>query len=176
MKVIALGLGLETDLFINKHKEISSNQNPTTLRTAYYPSIQKSSVKEYQMRCGEHSDYGTFTLLFQDQNGGLEVMHKFGQYIAAPYIQNTVLLNIGNLLQRWTSDTLISTKHRVPIPQSDDMLNSPRQSVAFFVHPDHIAILACCDGLDKYPPIISIQCLKATHSEIFSRESYPTGD
>ncbi|XP_072322172.1 uncharacterized protein [Scyliorhinus torazame] len=176
LKVIAMGLSLEPDFFINKHTKIGSNQNPTTLRTAYYPSIQKSSLKEHQMRCAEHSDFGTCTLLFQDKSGGLEVMNKSGQYCAAPYIPNTVLLNIANLLQRWTSDALISMKHRVPIPQTDDMLNSPRQSVAFFVHPDHNTILECCDGLNKYPPISSIQYLKETHGEIFPRESYPTGD
>ncbi|XP_067902363.1 uncharacterized protein si:dkey-10o6.2 isoform X3 [Heterodontus francisci] len=139
MKLIALGLGLESDFFVNKHKKIGSNKNPTTLRTAYYPAIQKSTVVEHQMRCGEHSDYGTFTLLFQDKNAGLE-------------------------------------KHRVPIPQSDDMLNSPRQSVAFFVHPDHDATLVCCDGLDKYPPIKAIQYLKENLSDVFQRESYPTDD
>ncbi|XP_078077511.1 uncharacterized protein LOC144499270 [Mustelus asterias] len=176
LKAIAMGLGLESDFFINKHKKIGSNQNPTTLRTAFYPPIQKSSVKEHQTRCAEHSDFGTFTLLFQDESGGLEVMHKSGQYIAAPYVPNTVLLNIANLLQRWTSDALISTKHRVPLPQTDDMLNSPRQSVAFFVHPDHNAILACCDGSDKYPVISSIQYLKEIHGDLFQRESYPTGD
>ncbi|XP_067849602.1 uncharacterized protein si:dkey-10o6.2 isoform X2 [Heptranchias perlo] len=109
MKVIALGLRVESDFFINKHKMMGCNQNPTTLRASYYPPIQKSSVKEHQVRCGEHSDYGTFTLLFQDKSAGLEVMHKSGQYVAAPYIPNTVLLNIADLLQRWTSDTLIST-------------------------------------------------------------------
>ncbi|XP_067902362.1 uncharacterized protein si:dkey-10o6.2 isoform X2 [Heterodontus francisci] len=176
MKLIALGLGLESDFFVNKHKKIGSNKNPTTLRTAYYPAIQKSTVVEHQMRCGEHSDYGTFTLLFQDKNAGLEVMNRSGQFVAAPYIPKTVLLNIANLLQRWTSDRLISTKHRVPIPQSDDMLNSPRQSVAFFVHPDHDATLVCCDGLDKYPPIKAIQYLKENLSDVFQRESYPTDD
>ncbi|GCC19323.1 uncharacterized protein [Chiloscyllium punctatum] len=176
MKIIALGLGLESDFFMSKHKKIGSNQNPTTLRTAYYPQIQRSSVKENQMRCGEHSDYGTFTLLFQDKNGGLEVMHKSGQFIAAPYIPNTVLLNIADTLQRWSADTLISTKHRVPIPQADDMLNKPRRSVAFFVHPDHNASLECFGGLDKYSPITSLQFLKKNYGNLFIRDSYPTSD
>uniref|UniRef100_UPI00398E9709 uncharacterized protein n=1 Tax=Pristiophorus japonicus TaxID=55135 RepID=UPI00398E9709 len=176
MKVIALGLGVDSDFFINKHKRMGSNYNATTLRASYYPPIPKYSIKDHQMRCGEHSDYGTFTLLFQDTSGGLEVMHKSGQYIAAPYIPNTVLLNTANLLQRWTSDKFISTKHRVPIPETDDKLNSTRQSLAFFLHPDHAATIACCDGLGKYPPIISIQYLKENFGDIFQRNSYPSSD
>ncbi|XP_078405418.1 uncharacterized protein LOC144684893 isoform X2 [Cetorhinus maximus] len=159
LKVIALGLGLETDFFINKHKKMDSNQNLTTLRLLYYPPIHKSSVKGHQVRCGEHSDYGTFTLLFQDKSGGLEVMHKSGQYVAAPHFPNTVLLNIGDLLQRWTSDRLISTVHRVFLPQSDDKMCGSRQSLAFFVHPDNDVIVTCYDGSQKYPPTNSLQYL-----------------
>ncbi|XP_048401669.2 uncharacterized protein si:dkey-10o6.2 isoform X1 [Stegostoma tigrinum] len=171
LKIIALGLGLESDFFTSKHKRMGSNPNLTTLRTAYYPPIQKSSVKENQVRCGEHSDYGTFTLLFQDKNGGLEVMHKSGQFIAAPYIPNTLLLNIADTLQRWSSDTLISTKHRVQIPQSDDMMNKPRQSLAFFVHPDNAASLECYRGTNKYPAITSLQFLKENYGDLFVRDS-----
>ncbi|XP_051885645.1 uncharacterized protein LOC127577977 [Pristis pectinata] len=174
MKVIALSQGVETDFLVSKHQKMGSNLNPSTLRASCYPPIQKSSLKENQTRCGEHSDYGTFTLLFQDKNGGLEILSRSGQYIAAPYIPNTVLLIIANLLQRWTSDRWISTKHRVQIPQTEDALKTTRQSLAFFVHPDHDAIVTCCDGLDKYPPITSIQYLKDKHSDIFYKESYPS--
>ncbi|XP_072322470.1 uncharacterized protein [Scyliorhinus torazame] len=159
LKAFALGLGLEGDFFINKHKYMSCNQNQTTLRSLYYPSIHKSSVKSQQIRCGEHSDYGTITLLFQDECGGLEVMHKSGQFVAAPHIPNAVLLNIGDLLQRWTSDRLISTVHRVLMPQSDDKMCQSRQSLAFFVYPDDNVIVTCCDGSEKYPPTESLQYL-----------------
>ncbi|XP_038663983.1 2-oxoglutarate-Fe(II) type oxidoreductase ppzD-like [Scyliorhinus canicula] len=159
LKVIALGLGLEGDFFLNKHKYVGCNQNQTSLRSLYYPSIHKPSVKGQQIRCGEHSDYGTFTLLFQDECGGLEVMHKSGQFVAAPHIPNTVLLNIGDLLQKWTSDRLISTVHRVLLPHSDDKMCKSRQSLAFFVHPDNDVMVTCCDGSEKYPPTNSLQYL-----------------
>ncbi|XP_059831708.1 uncharacterized protein LOC132397246 [Hypanus sabinus] len=174
LKVLELSLGMETDFFVSKHLKMGTITNSTTLRTLNYPPIQKSSLEAYQTRCGEHSDFGTFTLLFQDKNGGLEVKSRSGQYITAPYIPNTVLFNVANILQRWTSDRWISTKHRVPIPQTEDAMNRTRQSLAFFVHPSHDAIIACCDGLDKYPPISSIQYLKDNHSNFFSKESYPT--
>ncbi|XP_078271073.1 uncharacterized protein LOC144602193 isoform X4 [Rhinoraja longicauda] len=174
MKVIALSLGVETDFFVGKHQRMGSVLNPSTLRAAYYPPVAKPSLKENQTRCGEHSDYGTFTLLFQDKNGGLEVMSRCGQYIDAPYIPNAVLLNVANLLQRWTSDRWIATKHRVGIPQTEDALNRTRQSLSFFVHPDHDATIACCDGLDKHPPITSIQYLMDNHHDIYYKESYPS--
>ncbi|XP_051885032.1 uncharacterized protein LOC127577671 [Pristis pectinata] len=176
LKVIELSLGVESGFFVSKHQKMGRNENLSTLRAAYYPPLQKSSLKENQTRCGEHSDYGTFTLLFQDKYGGLEVMSRSGQYITAPYLPNTVLLNIANLLQRWTSDRWISTKHRVQIPQTEDALNRTRQSLAFFVHPDHDAIITCCDGLDKYPPITSIQYLKDKHPDLINLELYPSSD
>ncbi|XP_078270829.1 uncharacterized protein LOC144602038 [Rhinoraja longicauda] len=166
MKVIELSLGVETDFFVSKHQKIGSDGNISTLRPVYYPAVQKSSVKGKQTRCGEHSDYGTFTFVFQDRNAGLEVMSRCGQYIAAPYIPNAVLLNIGDLLQRWTSDRWTSAKHRVRIPQTEDALNRSRQSLNFFVQPDHDATIACCDGLDKHPPITSIQYLMDNHPDL----------
>ncbi|XP_072129251.1 uncharacterized protein [Mobula birostris] len=167
LKVLALSLDVETDFFVIRHQEMGSKANPTTLRAAYYPPIQKYSLKESQTRCGEHSDYGTFTLLFQDKSGGLEVKSRSGQYITVPYIPNTVLFNIANILQRWTSDRWISTKHRVPIPQTEDAMNRTRQSLAFFVLPANETTVACCDGLDKYPPVTSIRYLKDKHSDMF---------
>ncbi|XP_078271067.1 uncharacterized protein LOC144602192 [Rhinoraja longicauda] len=173
LKVIELSLGVGTDFFVSKHQKIGSKDNLSTLRAAYYPAVQKSSVKEKQTRCGEHSDYGTFTFVFQDRNAGLEVMSRCGQYIAAPYLPNAVLLNIGDLLQRWTSDRWTSAKHRVRIPQTEDALNRSRQSLIFFTHPDDDAMVACCDGLDKHPPITCIQYSKDKHPDLVNLSLYP---
>jgi len=75
----AINLGLNTDdksnFLYNHHNDIGNySNNPTTLRLLYYPSIEDESfVQDRQLRCGEHSDYGTITLLFQDEAGGLQV-------------------------------------------------------------------------------------------------------
>ena len=74
----AINLGLNTDekanFLYNHHSDIGTySNNPTTLRLLYYPSIEDESVQDGQLRCGEHSDYGTITLLFQDDVGGLQV-------------------------------------------------------------------------------------------------------
>ncbi|RXN01930.1 ATP-binding cassette sub-family C member 8 [Acipenser ruthenus] len=159
LEVTALCLGLERDFFVSKHRLIGSNKNCTTFRTLYYPPLHKVIVKPNQIRCGEHSDYGSLTLLFQDESGGLEVMNRSGQYISAPCIPGTVLVNIADLMQRWTSDVLVSTFHRVVLP-SDDKMNTSRQSMAFFVHPDNDEIISCCDGSSKYPPVNALQYTK----------------
>lgn len=88
-------------------------------------------------RAGEHSDYGCITLLWQDDVGGLEVRSNDGQWIQAPCIKDTCLVNTGDLMQRWTNDTFKSTRHRVSIPKSAEKLCKDRYSIAFFTHPNH---------------------------------------
>lgn len=63
-------------MFTSTHKAMESTKNFTTLRLLNYPSITKDSdIKPGQIRCGEHTDYGSITLLFQDDMPGLEVLH-----------------------------------------------------------------------------------------------------
>ena len=107
-------------------------------------------------RCGEHSDYGTITLLLQESIGGLEVLSE-GQWIPATPIPDTVLVNLGDLMQFWTADhykatassydmapitftmliSLLIKMHRVQIPKEETRQRCSRQSLAFFVHPDN---------------------------------------
>ena len=70
---------------------------------------QKTDLKANQLRCGEHTDYGALTILFQDSMGGLEVFNRQGRYVPAPPIPDTVVVNLGDLMQRWTADVLVST-------------------------------------------------------------------
>ncbi|KAL3881735.1 hypothetical protein ACJMK2_028131 [Sinanodonta woodiana] len=138
------------------HKRMGQKSNATTLRSLFYPTITpNSNIKSGQVRCGEHSDYGSITLLFQDDVGGLEVKGVDGIYIPANPIPDTVLINIGDLMQRWTADKLIATKHRVLIPEEELKKRQCRQSLAFFVHPDDDCMITCLDGSNKYEPITS---------------------
>lgn len=68
------------------------------------------------MRAGEHTDYGSITLLFQDSRGGLQVKSPSGQFVDATPIEGTVVVNAGDLLARWSNDTIKSTLHRVVEP------------------------------------------------------------
>ncbi|KAI4889855.1 hypothetical protein NFI96_029382 [Prochilodus magdalenae] len=158
LRVMALSLGLESDCFLKAHTLIGSEENGTTLRSLYYPPVKSESVKDGQIRCGEHSDYGSITLVFQSQ-GGLQVLNRKEEFISVPSIPGAVLVNIADLMQRWTSDVFVSAVHRVLLPPAND--SSTRQSLAFFVQPDDDAIITCCDGSNKYPPVNSLDYLLA---------------
>ncbi|KAG7473753.1 hypothetical protein MATL_G00099180 [Megalops atlanticus] len=168
LRVMALSLGLDPEVFLSKHRLIGCEKNGSTLRALYYPPVQTNSVKEGQLRCGEHSDYGTITLVFQSAEGGLQVLSRSGEYVPAPSVPGTVLINIADMMQRWTGDIFISAIHRVLLPPAGDM--STRQSVAFFVQPDDDAIITCCDGSDKYPPIKSVDYLLERFNESYGRK------
>ncbi|MBD2247574.1 isopenicillin N synthase family oxygenase [Nostoc sp. FACHB-888] len=153
LQAYALALELPEDFFITKH-----NQQNHTLRSLHYPPLQ-TPPKSGQVRAGEHSDYGSITLLFQDDVGGLEVQTPSGEWIAAPAIPDTVVVNTGDLMQRWTNDMFCSTKHRVIIP-SDNRVNQSRYSMAFFCHPNDDTEIACLESCQKeqspiYPAILA---------------------
>ena len=87
-------------------------------------------VKSGQLRAGAHTDYGTHTLLLQDDTEGLEVQNRDGEWVAAPSIPDTVLVNGGDLLARWTNDVFCSTPHRVVLPQ-DQKQNQKKLRLQF---------------------------------------------
>ncbi|XP_021349214.1 UPF0676 protein C1494.01-like [Mizuhopecten yessoensis] len=157
LDLVSIGLKLEDGAFLRKcHKLISQKGNTTLMRNNYYPTIPKDkAVNPKQARFGEHSDYGTLTLLYQDNVSGLEIRTLEGEYIPIAPIPDTVLINIGDLMQRWSSDKLIATKHRVLIPDHEDRRRKVRQSTAFFIVPDEETMIECLDNSKKYEPVSS---------------------
>ena len=79
-----------------------------------------------------HSDSGGFTILWQDDNGGLEVQSKNGDWVGAPPLPGTFVINIGNVMQIWTGGRFSSTPHRVVNRSGND-----RYSVPLFVNPNY---------------------------------------
>ncbi|MEM9922760.1 MAG: 2-oxoglutarate and iron-dependent oxygenase domain-containing protein [Cyanobacteria bacterium P01_D01_bin.50] len=157
LQVFSLALELPEDFLTSNH-----NQENHTLRLLHYPPVQQAP-KLGQLRIGEHSDYGSITLLFQDEIGGLEVQAATGEWIGAPKIADTILINTGDLMQRWTNDIFCSTKHRVIIPD-ENKAKCSRYSIAFFCHPNdntEISCLESCqrDKLPIYPPITAREYL-----------------
>ncbi|QDL08429.1 isopenicillin N synthase family oxygenase [Brasilonema octagenarum UFV-E1] len=153
LQAIALALKLPEDFFATNH-----NQQNHTLRLLHYPSLSQPP-KLRQVRAGEHSDYGSITLLFQDEVGGLEVRTASGKWIAAAPTPDTIVVNTGDLMERWTNHVFCSTKHRVMI-QNDDTLNQSRYSVAFFCHPNDDTEIVCLESCQRdkspiYPPILA---------------------
>ncbi|KAF4448663.1 hypothetical protein F53441_7972 [Fusarium austroafricanum] len=134
MKAIAVGMGLD-DNFFGSFVDDGDN----TLRLLHYPAVQSNIFKTNPgtVRAGAHSDYGSITLLFQDARGGLQVQSLTGQFVDATPIEGTVVVNAGDLLARWSNDTIKSTIHRVvEPPQKEAESYPPRYSIAYFCNPN----------------------------------------
>ena len=127
-----------------------------TTRIIHYPAYE-GSLENRQMRIGEHSDYGTITLLWQINDvPGLEVQDLGGVWHQVPFEEDGVVVNIGDLLQRWTNDYFVSTKHRVV----NTHIHMPRYSMPHFVDPTPGTIVKnLTNEPDKYEPIESKEYL-----------------
>jgi isopenicillin N synthase-like dioxygenase len=128
-----------------------------TTRVIHYPAYD-GPVEDKQMRIGEHSDYGTITLLWQINDvPGLEVQDLSGNWHPVPYADDGVVVNIGDLLQRWTNDYFKSTKHRVV----NSHIHQQRYSMPHFVDPTPgTQVFNLRKGeAAKYPPIESKEYL-----------------
>jgi len=145
-----LALGLKKGFLVEKHL-----YGTTTARILHYPKIN-SIVKDQQLRGNEHTDYDTFTMLFRFQDcGGLFVKTIQGDWVEVPVIENSVVLNIADMFQRWTNDRYISTPHRVM-----NVLDRTRYSMPYFVGPNKDTIVKnLTDEPDKYDPISSYEYL-----------------
>ncbi|XP_063704109.1 uncharacterized protein LOC134833642 isoform X2 [Culicoides brevitarsis] len=89
-------------------------------------------------RCGPHCDYGTFTLLAQDSEGGLEVkLPGTEKWQRVGHLPGAILINTGELLSLWTQEKYPALPHRVIIPRQQYIRNRGRHSIAFFCHPDN---------------------------------------
>lgn len=136
---------------------VDAHQQPfNTTRVIHYPPYT-GPIKDNQKRIGEHSDYGTITLLWQINDvPGLQVQDLEGEWHAVPYAEDGVVCNIGDLLQRWTNDYFVSTKHRV----INSHIHLPRYSMPHFVDPTPGTIVSnLTDEPAKYDPIESKEYL-----------------
>ncbi|KAI8613335.1 hypothetical protein BC830DRAFT_1132697 [Chytriomyces sp. MP71] len=109
------------------------------LRLLHYPRVRELEINDRSRRCGAHTDYGSLTLLFQDEVGGLEILNqKTGEFVQVVPLPGTIVVNVGDLLQRWTNDFLPSVQHRVVKPYSVDKEGwlPSRYSIAYFCDPD----------------------------------------
>ncbi|PSJ65122.1 isopenicillin N synthase family dioxygenase [Kumtagia ephedrae] len=102
---ISISLGLPADS-LDRHFD-----DPTTfLRLLHYPTQPK---EEGLFGSAPHTDYGFITLLAQDDVGGLEVKNKAGDWVPAPPVPDSFVMNVGDILARWSNDQFVSTPHRV---------------------------------------------------------------
>jgi len=137
---------------------VDAHKQPfNTTRVIHYPAYT-GPIENKQMRIGEHSDYGTITLLWQINDvPGLEVQDLNGHWHPVPYAEDGVVVNIGDLLQRWTNDYFKSTKHRVV----NSHIDKERYSMPHFVDPTPGTIVSNLRKGEtaKYDPIESKEYL-----------------
>lgn len=126
-------------------------ENPiSALRALHYPATVNLPL-EKQQRAGAHTDYGSLTILLpQPGSQGLQVMQN-GVWVDVPAPEGAFVINIGDLMARWTADRWVSTLHRV-VARPDQ---PARQSLAYFHQPDWNAEIVPLDGSDTYPAVRS---------------------
>jgi len=163
LRAIALALDIEEDFFDQRFKDAVS-----VLRMIHYPPSQTASAPD-QQGAGAHTDYGCITLLYQDSAGGLQVRNVDGQWIDAPPIEGTFVVNLGDMMARWSNDQYVSTPHRVISPLGVD-----RYSMPFFAepHPDtRIECLPGCQDISrpaKYPPTTCAEFLLSRFADTYA--------
>ncbi len=146
MRVFALALGAPEEFFDDKiDKHISR------IRVRCYPPV-RGDVAPEQSRAGAHTDYGSLTILKpQAGAGGLQVYTKEGFWVDVPDVPGAFIVNIGDLMARWTNDRWVSTLHRVVVPDTPSARERRRLSIVFFHNPNYDAMIECvpsCSGLD----------------------------
>ena len=156
MRLFALALGLPETYF-----DSSVDRSISRLRVRNYPAPLEPPVPG-QLRAGAHSDYGSLTILkTEDAPGGLQVQGRDGTWLDVPHRPGCFVVNIGDMLARWTNDRWVSTLHRVVNPPADRVAESRRQSVVFFQNPNYDALVSCLPGCTdaanppKYAPTTS---------------------
>lgn len=121
----AASLGVAPDYFNARFAK------PVSRGTLVYYPPQPADAGEEQFGVAPHTDYGVMTLLHQDMTGGLQVRARSGEWVMAHPIPGTLVINVGDLLARWTNDRFRSTDHRVV-----NASGRARHSIAIFLDPD----------------------------------------
>lgn len=163
LSLIARSIGLNDDWFSSFFQSEMCN-----LRMIKYPP-QRVDAQFNQIGAGAHTDWGALTLLAQDDIGGLEVRNVAGDWLAAPPIADTFVVNLGDLMMRWTNGLYTSNLHRV----RNNATDRNRYSVPFFYNADPTAVIEAIptcvthEHPRKYPA-----CTANEHSAEMFRRSY----
>jgi isopenicillin N synthase-like dioxygenase len=152
MRVAALALEVDEQFFDDK-----VDRSIGTMRLNYYPAQAVAPVPG-QLRASPHTDYGGFTILSgEDVPGGLQVRTRTDRWVDVPTAPTTFVVNIGDLLMRWTNDRWLSNMHRVVNPPHGAGPSPARLSIAFFNHPNYDALIECLpsQGPARHAPVRS---------------------
>lgn len=136
MRLIAIGLRLPGDYF-----EPFMRQPSPSLRLLHYPP-HPAGAPTGQAGAGAHTDWGALTLLAQDDCGGLQVQDTQGVWRDVPPVPNSFVVNLGDLMSRWTNDSYRSTVHRV----INNVSGRDRYSIPYFFNIDSDARVSALPG------------------------------
>lgn len=150
LRAIALYLNLPENYFDAKVKHGNSILRPIH----YFPIEDASSVPADAVRAAEHGDINLITLLMGASADGLQVLRRDGKWIPITALPEQLVVNVGDMLERHTNKKLKSTIHRVVNP-ARHLLNTPRYSIPFFMHPRSEMSLAALPGCvdNEHPKI-----------------------
>lgn len=146
-RLFAAALELEEDHFLKW------TAKPASIMNVNHYKGRGAAADGVPTGIGAHSDYECFAILWQDGSGGLQLQNQAGDWIDAPPVPGTFVINIGDMMAHWSNDRFASTKHRVVYGGAGDRL-----SIAFFGNCDYTTPVAClptCTGPGnppKYPP------------------------
>jgi isopenicillin N synthase-like dioxygenase len=156
MALFARGLSLPPGFFAG-----TTGHAANALRAINYPARDAAALPG-QLRAGAHTDYGTLTILRQDAVSGLEVLGTDGAWTGVAPVPGAFVVNIGDLMARWTNDRWRSTLHRVVVPPDPAAAAAARrQSMAYFQNANWSAQISCLPTClergerPRYPPVFA---------------------
>ena len=151
LRSVAIFLQIEENYF-----EEVANEGNSVMRSIHYPPVRQNEKGE---RSGAHEDINLITLLIGGHQPGLEIRSKKNEWLPVNFDSEVLICNIGDMLQRFTNHKLVSTTHRVVVPEEASK-NTSRYSIPFFVHPNPNWVIetldSCCseDNPKKYQEAI----------------------
>ena len=153
LPIFAGALGLPSTWFDDKVAE-----HTALLLLNWYPPVS-GTAQPAQLRRGAHTDYGAFTIVAAEQIPGLQIFLD-ETWVDVPAVPGGLVVNLGDLMARWTNDRWVSTLHRVVIPGGPDQ-ERDRMSVPYFFQPSYGALIETIpttvtdDRPSRYEPVMS---------------------
>ena len=117
--------------FSMKLSELINNSGQNLLRVIHYPALQSKDTMDGSIRAAAHTDINLITLLISEP--GLQVLNQEGDWVDVKLVENSIVINIGDMLQECSNGFYKSTVHRVINP--DSINNKSRYSMPLFIHP-----------------------------------------
>ncbi len=134
LRLFAVALDQPEDYFAG-----SIARHFSILASHHYPPLS-APPEPGQLRTGAHTDFGALTILaMTDADGGLEVRMPDGAWLAVRPPPGALVVNLGDMMARWTNGRWTSTLHRVANPRDLDSARTRRQTIGYFMHPDYDA-------------------------------------